>query len=243
MSQNISTELVRVNIDEIRSNFMKPEFWEKTWNIFRYRNVFYTMRISKIDVGKRRIEMVVHSSASDGRFVDFDSSFEVPYDHPEYTQLFFSRDIERTVLESIRKEARDKLWNSDTGNRIWEEKERINRMVKKEAEEFLDKMDVTKEKIRKLYISAVVDDYWGDHKDPYFEYVSQNQYRIMQNVYILAMTWFDDKDFMDKWMKANLSGKKVNNMALKIWKMKKELSDEEFINNLLARNSEEILED
>ena len=51
----VSTQLVRANIEEIRANFMKPDFWQKKWVIFRHGNALYTLSISSINVEKMSV--------------------------------------------------------------------------------------------------------------------------------------------------------------------------------------------
>ena len=233
----VSTQLVRANIEEIRANFMKPEFWQKKWAIFRHGNAVYTLSIGSIDVERMNVVMKIRSSDGNNPW-DY-SSFTVPVNHPEYSQEKFSIDIENNLLERIHDEERKRLCQSMTYGRLWVEGDRIDAEIRKKAADWLDEKGETDGKIRETYINAVSDSYWEDHERPEEEYVQSNAYKVMTNIYILALTWFENKKIFDDYMNKIPKSTRKNNMALLVWKMKKELSDGDFARRYLEHDIED----
>lgn len=231
----VSTQLVRADIEEIRANFMKPEFWQKKWAIFRHGNAVCTLSIGSIDVEKMTVSMKIRSS--DAEFSWEYSSFDVPVNHPEYSQKKFSIDIENSLLERIHDEEKDRLRQSMTYAKLYDEGLRIDAEIQKRAADWLDEKGETNEKIRETYIDAVCDAYWEDHERPEEEYLRSNAYKVMTNVYILALTWFENKKIFDDYMENRIpKSTRKNNEALLVWKMKKELSDGDFISRYLEHD-------
>lgn len=234
----VSTQLVRADIEEIRANFMKPEFWQKKWAIFRHGNVVYTLSIGLIDVEKMEVIMMVRSSDTNNSW-DY-SSFHVPVNHPEYSQEKFSIDIENSLLERIHDEERERLCHSPTYDKLYEESLLIDAEIQKKAADWLDGKGETNEKIREAYINAVSDAYWDDHERPEEEYLRSNAYKVMTNVYILALTWFENKKIFDDYMENRIpKSTRKNNEALLVWKMKKELSDGDFASRYLEHDTDD----
>ena len=233
----VSTQLVRANIEEIRANFMKPEFWQKKWAIFRHGNTVYTLSIGSINVESMTVVMRIRSS--DAVFSWECSSFMVPVNHPEYSQEKFSIDIENSLLERIHDEEKDKLRQSMTYVKLYDEGDRIGAEIRKKAADWLDEKGETNETIREAYIEAVSDAYWEDHERPENEYLRNNAYKVMTNVYILALTWFENKKIFDDYINKIPKSTRKNNMALLVWKMKKELSDEDFVSRYLEHDTDD----
>ena len=233
----VSTQLVRANIEEIRENFMKPDFWQKKWVIFRHGNALYTLSIGSIDVEKMRVTMKIRCN-TDGPWKD--SEFNVPVNHPEYSQEKFSIDIESSLLELIHDEERSELFHSLTYDNLYEEGRRIDAEIQKKAADWLDEKGVTNKKIRETYIDAVCDAYWEDHERPEEEYLRNNAYKVMTNVYILALTWFENQKIFDDYMENKIpKSTRKNNEALLVWKMKKELSDKDFISRYIEHDTDD----
>lgn len=230
----VSTELVKAGIEEIRANFMKPEFWQKKWAIFRHGNVIYTLSISSIDVEKMEVTMKVRSDAdAPWRYTLFDA----PVNHPEYSQEKFSADIENSLLRLIYDEEYNEIASSLTYSRLRDESHRIDAEIRKKAADWLDEKGETNEKIRNAYIDAVCDAYWDCHEKPESSYILSNIYKVMTNVYILALTWFENKKIFDDYMENRIpKSTRKNNMALLVWKIKKELSDKDFISRYLEHD-------
>ena len=234
----VSTQLVRADIEEIRANFMKPEFWQKKWAIFRHGNTVYTLSIGSIDVEKMTVSMKIRSS--DANYSWEYSSFEVPVNHPEYSQEKFSVDIENCLLERIHDEEKNRLRCSMTYGKLYDAGLSIDAGIQKKAADWLDEKGVTNKKIRETYIDAVCDAYWEDHERPEKEYLQSNAYKVMTNTYILALTWFENKKIFDDYMENRIpKSTKKNNEALLVWKMKKELSDGDFARRYLEHDIED----
>lgn len=233
MASNVSTMLVKVNIEEIRNNFTKPEFWQKSWPIFRQGNKTYSMRIERIECASGYIIMRVTND--DYSFAFLDEYFTVPCDHPEYTQEKFSMDIEHAILKILESETRSMLMRTDEYRKLAEKKNAINEQLAAKAYKLMDSIGEKRFKVRDMYLNAVQEYYWSEHVDPTDAYLTKNTYTYKPHRYLLALSWFGNEKVTKRYMEEKLNDDKIVSYLEKVETMRKELDDEMFVKEVLNK--------
>jgi len=137
MNTQISTQLVRLDLDEILKNYIKREFWQKKWTIFKHGKIEIMAYISYIDVGNQKICLAIEPKAAwykktgtnketyISQYV-YDTSIYIPIDNPEYTKQHFSNQILGsclTIINNIEKSLVKKYAEYKHARKLQEEEE------------------------------------------------------------------------------------------------------------------------
>lgn len=234
MKKVVSTELVKLDIKDILSNFRKPDYWKKKWIIFKNKDFDVVWSIKTINVEDNTITSTVKVINYKGpRKISWWGLSErycrsIPINNPDYTQETFTRSLCASVVEAISDLERSICRETYEYDKAMELENEEREKLEQIANDFLDNEGVTNKDIRDAYVE------WYTDNASIYSYTSELLYSSLRKYYptarLLAYSWFDDKKGFDEeksYIKehSGLKSKKI----YEIWKAMRELQSEDYL--------------
>lgn len=247
MSNTLSTKLVYLDLKTIMENYRNPDFWEKSWLIFKSKELEIKWSIVNIDILNNKIESCISVSPGHitrgGKKFAFSREYTsktkyswysnscrpIPIDNSDYNQDTLNRNILGTILATVEEMeaefARHTYEYAKASELEDEEKEKLKEI----AEEFLDDEGVTNGSIRYAYIEKYVSDN-SDSKYTY-EVIANSKFRFFKTAYLHICSWFNNEEMFKKYETAlkNFIPKKT---IFKIIKKTKEMQSEDWVEEM-----------
>lgn len=238
ITTEISTKVVRLDVDVILRNYNKPEFWKKEWLIFKSNIFEIYARIYSIDVKKNQIKMEVYKKSDHVYCKKLNrrvycwsycaNTFIIPIEHSDYSKHKFQSDLLANALNLIRdvEETMITCYQEYKNARNLEEgyKERLQSI----AEEFLDSEGVSNSDIREAYIDSYINK--CDIPDYTYDVVKNYRYTVIPHEYLMLTAFFNDKEKYDEY--CELTRRTRKSTKIKIWLDTRKLDTEEFVEEM-----------
>ncbi len=234
----ISTKVVRLDVDVILRNYNKPEFWKKEWLIFKSNLFEIYARIHSIDVRKNQIKMEVYKKTE---FIYckklnshihcwniWENTFIIPIDHSDYSKDKFQKDLLSRAIEIIRSAESYMIMNYQEYENADNLEEEYKDKLRSIAEEFLDSEGVANKDIREAYIDSYIDK--CNIPNYTCEVLKNYKYTVIPHEYLMITAFFNDKEKYDEY--CELTSKTRKSTKIKIWLDQRKLDTEEFVEEM-----------
>ena len=228
----LSTHLVKLDVDTILANYKKPDFWSKTWTIFKGCGIEVTWCLTYINCIDNTIGSKVMVKCNlmrrGKRYTEYDYNYcsNIPINHEEYSQTVFENNIIGTALrttEGVERMITRRYAEYSKAELLDEQQRETLRDI---ANEFLDNENVKNEDIRDAYISSYVDTNATSRLA--LEVIANFKYKILSNAYLMFLSFFNNKDEFEKYKKL-IGVEKKKHIWYKLWQQGKELCSEEYV--------------
>ena len=205
MTKQLSTNVVRLDLDVILANYNKPAFWKKKWVIYESKALKLVASIDTIDVKNNKIFMTIAPGAT--RYIDKKSGKEtsilryttvnviIPIGRNDYSKEKFQNDITHSCLRAIN--IIEAMLIMEYGE--WQNAKKLTKAyrnkLKEIAEEFLDDNNVYNEDIRSAYIETFVDN--SEIPDYSSNILDRYEYTVIPQEYLMCAAFIGAKDIYD----------------------------------------------
>ncbi len=234
--ENISTNVVKLDLDIILKNYNKPEFWKQKWTIYKRPQIEIVAYISYIDVIGNKIHMKIESTQTTYKLrgtkkkMDLwgSNNYElitIPINNPEYTKENFSRQILGASLKLIRYIERKLITQYSAYKNAEKNEKDEEELLLSIAEDFLDGVGVTSEGIRSAYINAYVEENQV-YDDVRIQILKDYDYKLIGNEYLILISYFNNKEMFDEYKKLCTNIRK--NYTYQLWKTGQKLASDEY---------------
>ncbi|HRF69958.1 MAG TPA: hypothetical protein PKV66_00850 [Candidatus Pelethenecus sp.] len=238
ITTELSTKVVRLDVDVILRNYNKPEFWKKEWLIFKSNIFEIYARIYSIDVKKNQIQMEVYKK-SDYTYCKklnrriysysyFANTFTIPIGHSDYSKHKFQKDLLAHALKLICDVEEKMIINYQEYKNASELEEEYKEKLKSIAEEFLDQEGVSNKDIREAYIDSYIDK--CDIPNYTYDVLKNYRYTVIPYEYLMLTAFFNDKEKYDEY--CELTQRTIKSTKIKIWLDQRKLDTEEFVEEM-----------
>ena len=179
MENQLAIKVYNIDYEFIIKNYLDKSLWHKEWTLFIYKDVTFTISLSKIDVRDESISFHVRISAP-----GFTNCEALWYYMQQMSVKILKQQIEGCMFRLIEAYEEDKIKDEqeyiDIKNSEWDEKDRLRTI----AEEFLDENGVTNDEIREVYIDNYVDH--NTRVDEFLsDYIRARKYMVIPDLYII----------------------------------------------------------
>lgn len=196
MENKLAIKVYNIDYDFIIKNYLDKSLWHKEWTLFVYKDVTFSISLSKIDVKDESISFHVHISAPGFR------TYEVLWYYLQQMSIkILKQQIEGCMFRLIEQYEDDKIRDEeeyrDIRNSEWDEKDQLRDI----ASQFLDENGVTNDDIREVYIDNYVSN--NTRVDEFLsDYMRARRYMVIPDLYIILSEISKDdsrlKRVMDK---------------------------------------------
>ena len=175
----LAIKVYNIDYDFIIKNYLDKSLWHKEWTLFIYKDVTFTISLSKIDVRDESISFHVRISAPGF------TTYEVFWYYMQQMSIkILKQQIEGCMFRLIEAYEEDKIRHEqeyiDIKNSEWDEKDRLRSI----AETYLDENGVTNDEIREVYIDNYVDR--NRRVDEFLDdYIRTRKYMVIPDLYII----------------------------------------------------------
>ena len=247
MSNSISTKLVYLDLKTIMENYRNPEFWKKSWLIFKSKELGVKWSITNINILENKIESCISITPGHitrgGKKFSFSYDFTrktnyswysnvcrpIPIENSDYTQETLNRNILNTILNTMKRLEEDFIRHTYEYYKASELEDEQKEKLKEIAENFLDEEGVTNESIRDAYIEKYVDD--NTNNDYTSEIIANAQFRFFKAAYLHVCSWFDNQETFEKYKKV-LKDFVPKKKIFEILKKTKEMQTDEWVEEM-----------
>lgn len=226
----LALKVYQVDYEFICKNCLNPNLWEKTWNLFVYRDYVFTLNISSINVIDNTITFLIQLIKGNKR----KSNYVWYYRNTQnYTVLI--KQVNGTMFRLIEQFEESLLRESERYKEI--ERSYIDEynLLKELAEEFLDDNGVSNREIREIYI----DNYISNNskiETMKSNYLYYNRYRLLSEMYLVFTKAIEDKTRHEMVLNGlkNESKERIDEILEELEEYKKNIeeSDDDFIESL-----------
>ena len=243
--KEISTKVVKLDIDLILKNFNKPEFWKKEWLIYKSDLIEIYAKLTSINLDNNTISMAVYTKKEWYKCKKLKkevyifswwtrNTITIPIEHQDYSKEKFSHDLINSCLKIIGRIEKEMIEHYSEYD-IAEHLERDYRNKLEDiANDFLDDHGVTNDEIREAYI-----DYYIDKCEiPKYttEVISNFEYTIIPYEFLMMIAFFGDEEKYKEYSK--LCSKIRKSTRIKLWLAGRKLDTDEFVEEM-----KDLLED
>lgn len=147
-------KVYKVDYDFLIKNYLDKSLWAKSWNIYVYRDMVFTIRLYNIDCVNDKICFQVKCN----KCYNWDSQYICYPLSGEMTISMLKSKINGAIWELLLKYEEDLIEESKEYKHILGQYNDERDYLTRVAEEFLDNEGVTNAKIREAYIDKYVED-------------------------------------------------------------------------------------
>lgn len=147
-------KVYKVDYDFLIKNYLDKSLWAKSWNIYVYRDMVFTIRLYNIDCVNDKICFQVKCNKCD----NWDSQYIYYPLSGEMTISMLKSKINGAIWELLLKYEEDLIEESEEYKHILGQYNDERDYLTRVAEEFLDNEGVKNDKIREAYIDKYVED-------------------------------------------------------------------------------------
>lgn len=177
-----------VDYSFILKNYLNPELWNKTWTLFQYKDMKVTLNIYSIYTKDEKIMFEIRTiyPSEDGKLYSAEEDVVCSLKIEDIT--FLKRQINSAIFASfVSVEKRRYIYTSKEYINLLEVQDNEECKLRKIAEEFLDKNNITSNNIRDAYIDAYVDEYSAmSYKME--DYISSKIYTEIPEMYLTFLS-------------------------------------------------------
>ncbi|OPZ33917.1 MAG: hypothetical protein BWY97_00063 [Tenericutes bacterium ADurb.BinA124] len=238
MTNQLSTKIVKLDLDVILANYNKPAFWKKSWTIFKSDTLTLVAEIVQIDVRSSLITMNIKSASS--KYYDkkarkqaniswVNASLTIPFaEGNEYTKEKFQSDLVQCcirVIRSIETELIEKFAEYRNAKTLaYVEAEKLREI----AEAYLDANNVTNSEIREGYIEY----YIANASIPRYELevIKNYLHTVIPHQYLMCAAFIGTKEHYDNIAKSCHKTRKST--KIKLWLKMQELNTDEYVEEM-----------
>lgn len=175
----LALKVYQVDYEFICKNCLNPNLWEKTWNLFVYRDYVFTLNISSISVRENTISFLIELIKGNKR-----KSTYIWYRRNTENYTVLIKQVNGAMFRLIEEFEEMLLRQSDEYQEIMDSYYNEQDLLKEIAEEFLDNEGVSNKEIREIYI----DNYISNNskiETMKRNYLYYNQYRLLSEMYLV----------------------------------------------------------
>ena len=227
MKNQLAIKVYDIDYDFIIKNYLDKSLWHKEWTLFIYKDVTFTISLSKIDVRDESISF--HVRITSPGFTTYEVFW---YYMKQMSVKILKQQIEGCMFRLIESYEEYKIKNEqeyiDIKNSEWDEKDQLRSI----AESFLDENGVTNDEIREVYIDNYVDR--NTRVNEFLnDYVLSRKYMVIPDLYIILGEITKDESRL----------KRVMDKLQTHTNLKEILETAEKYLNQLENQDEELIED
>lgn len=183
MKQELSTKLYKINLTTILKHYLNKEVWKKAWVLYDYDGTVLKLRLSSIDITSNQVTLKVSSNKTYNirhLWVNIDNNSETAFKKSLFSAM---RDVIRYGEEDLSK-----------GTDAFRQAVALDDAVRAEntvvANKILDDEKVTRDDIRKAFIT----EYENDHEPNYADrYIYSSLYTVIPQQYLM-LAYLMEKD-------------------------------------------------
>ena len=175
----LALKVYQVDYEFICKNCLNPNLWEKTWNLFVYRDYVFTLNISSISVRENTISFLIELIKGNKR-----KSTYIWYHRNTENYTVLIKQVNGAMFRLIEEFEEMLLRQSDEYQEIMDSYYNERDLLKEIAEEFLNNEGVSNKEIREIYI----DNYISNNskiETMKRNYLYYNQYRLLSEMYLV----------------------------------------------------------
>lgn len=236
-NRDISTKVVRLDIDLIFKNYNKPEFWKNKWLIYSSKIINIYCKINYIDVANNKIVMNVYNDfgciyckklKKDVYVFAQTTNIIIPIGRKEYNREKFKNDLINSCIRIIQHYEHCMIMEYAEYKMAYDlENEYEDRLIDI-ANDFLDDNNVKNEDIREAYIEHYIDN--CDIPQYRVDTLKNYEYTVIPNEYLMLCAFFNDQTKYDKY--SELCSKVRKNTKIKLWLEGRKLDSDEFVEDM-----------
>lgn len=210
----ISTKVVKLDINFILDNFYKPNLWGKTWTIFEWDGykITFTIHTINTEFGSLYYRLKLHK---DGATLARSSYNPISYQKEHRNIKVIQKGISGAAIRLIGDYEKDLIRITNAYQEAEALEHKIELEAEAKAEALLDELEITNEEIREAYIES------QKQKHETSEYTSNvldvYQYKKCLKLYYSYALFSGETDRIDKFKNiAKLNGFKVGALRKEI---------------------------
>lgn len=226
----LALKVYQVDYEFICKNCLNPNLWEKTWNLFVYRDYVFTLNISSISVRENTISFLIELIKGNKR-----KSTYICYHRNTENYTVLIKQVNGAMFRLIEEFEEMLLKQSDEYREIEDSSDREYDLLKEIAEEFLYDNGVSNSEIRDIYI----DNYISNNskiETMKSNYLYYNKYKLLSEMYLVFTKAIEDKTRHEIVLNRlkNESEERINGILEELEEYKKNIeeSDDDFIESL-----------
>lgn len=176
----------------ILKNYLNKELWKKEWTLFVYKNIVFTLSLSKIDTEYDIIEFKISVKRENYRMNTY-----INYFFNQSNLKILKKQINGAMFELINCLENHDIRNEEGYKTIKDGEYEEEEMLKEIAEEFLNDEGVSNEEIRECYIDSYISN--NKKTDIYLSnYLNGREYLVLSDLYLVCTKVFEDKNRYDE---------------------------------------------
>ena len=155
----ISTILYRINFQYILDNCLDRNFWKKNWTIFEYDGLKLVLNLRSIDIRRNCVNVGIGPLDEYWRV----SSFDLPLESDHFNETVFYNKALTSIWNQIERDEQD-LNEQTIAYELAQKLDKQNDVDNERiANDYLDKLGIIDEEIRKPYIENYVNQHTTSH--------------------------------------------------------------------------------
>ena len=217
-------KVYEINYEFIINNYLDVNLWDKTWNLFVYKEHMFQLRLSRIYTQTRRISFEIKKNG-------YYHTETIDYDINNTSIKILKQQINGAIFRVITDYEESLIRGTVEYNRIQDSMELERERLREIATDFLDNEGVTNDDIREAYIDKFVSNQetgWSKLNI----YKNSMKYTILPDLYIVFCKITNDKDRLHTVMKSIGSRGTIKNIMTEVNDFIKELETDEYYNNM-----------
>ena len=214
----LSTKIIKLDLNFILDNCFKPALWDKTWTIFAYDGYKVTFELTSINTKSKSVGYVVKlyspNKAWGYQTSNGDMNFQKEHRNLEVIEKGLNGKILRWLIEWREREL---IRETTAYKEAYEYENQLEEIAKQKAKDLLDELGITNEDIRDAYIDSQQNKHsTSQFTDKVFETYKGTK---LSKLYMSYCLFTSDKENYDKYKKiAKLNGFKIGDTRKEIKK-------------------------
>lgn len=191
-------KVYEVDYDFLISNYLDKSLWSKTWNLYVYRDMVFTLQLNAIDCINESIMFKIKCNKCE----NWDAQYISYPINGDMTIPILKKKINGAIWELMLIHEQYLIRASVEYKHIANKKSEELDYLREVAEDFLDDNGVTNDDIREPYI----DKYISDHSsidDLLSQYVSQSRYKVIPTTLLIFAKSIGDDSRFNKVVESN----------------------------------------
>lgn len=191
-------KVYEVDYDFLISNYLDKSLWSKSWNLYVYRDMVFTLRLNAIDCVNETICFKIKCNKCE----NWDSEYVYYPINGDMTIPILKNKINGAIWQLMLTYEQYLIRDSDEYRHISNKKSEEECYLREVAEDYLDDNGVTNDDIREPYI----DKYIADHSsvdDLLTQYVAQSRYKVIPTTLLIFAKSIDDENRFNKVVESN----------------------------------------
>jgi hypothetical protein len=216
MGNQISTKIIRLDLNFILDNCFRPGLWDKVWNIFSYNGYKITFELQSIDTKNKQVNYTLRLYSENKSYylssIMGNANFQKEHRNLEVIQKGINGKVLRWLIEG---EEKNLIKRKSAYIEAKEYEDSLADLVEEKAKDLLDELGISHSDIRDAYIES--QKYKHSYSGATDRVFKTYKGTVLTKLYLAYCLFTDDKENYEVYKKiARLNGFKIGELRKEI---------------------------